>query len=186
MEERLIQINKTNYIVSNHKGELNLIKNNTNIEEIFMKENKIEDTYDNLFYKKDLLDIIKNKDKMRKDLNKAFIIIGIISAITGYFTPIGLVTMFAIMTPSIFCFKLLFSLISGTKKSNQREITSLNSSIESDNQKIKILTKELEELKTKSNYQILPYSETHINPMNQSDNEHNQYKVKRLVPNKEK
>lgn len=74
---------------------------------------------------------------MRKDSNKTFIIIGIISAITGYFTPIGIVTMLATMIPGIFIFKLLFSLISGTKKSNRREIMALNSSIELDIQKIK-------------------------------------------------
>lgn len=185
MNREYMKLNDNNYMTTNDDGEIVITKSDSNIKEILMKENEIEDTYDDLFYKKDLLDIIKNKDKMRKDSNKTFIIIGIISAITGYFTPIGIVTMLATMIPGIFIFKLLFSLISGTKKSNRREIMALNSSIELDIQKIKKITEELEKLKTKNNYQTLSHSKTQIKPIELPTHEHNQNKVKRLVPNEE-
>ena len=184
MNKEYTQINDTDYIVSSDNGTIDLVKANDNIEEILIKENEIEDIYDDIFDKKRSLDIIKNKDNMRKDLNKVFIIIGIISAITGYFTPIGIVTMLATMISGIFAFKLLFSLISGTKKSNLREITALNSSIKLDMQKVQDLTKELEELKAKSNYRAMPYLETQINPMQQPTYGYSQNKIKRLVIDK--
>ena len=49
--------------------------------------------------------------------------------------------------------------------------------IKTDLQKVEILTKELEELKTNSNYQVLSYSKTNIKPMIQPNNEYKQKKI---------
>lgn len=73
----------------------------------------------------------------------------------------------------------------GIKILNKRKIKKLTSYIETNLQRVEKLTKELEELKTKSNYQKISYSKTQIKPMKQPTYEHSQNKVKRLVPNEE-
>lgn len=186
MNKEYTQINDTDYVVSSDKGEIDLVKVNGNIEEILMKENEIEETNSNLSHKKYLLNNIKSNDRLRKSLNKAFIVSGIICAIICYFTPIGIETMLPITISCTCAFKLPTLVFTGTKKSNQREIKSLDSSIELELQDVEKLSKELEELKNKSNYQKIHYSETHIAPMKQPTNKYIEYKVKRLVPNKEK
>lgn len=67
--------------------------------------------------------------------------------------------------------------IYGIKIFNKRKIKNINSSIKTDLQKVEILTKELEELKTNSNYQVLSYSKTNIKPMIQPNNEYKQKKI---------
>ena len=185
MNKEYTRINDTDYIVSSDKGEIDLVKVNSNIEEILMKENEIEETNSNLSHKKYLLNNIKSNDRLRKSLNEAFIVSGIICAIIGYFTQIGIETMLTIIVPCTCAFKLPTLVFTGTKKSNQREIKSLDSSIELELQNVEKLSKELEELKRKNNYQKLPCSETHINPMQQPTHEQSQNKVKRLVLDKE-
>ena len=186
MNKEYTQVNDTDYVVSSDKGEIDLVKVNGNIEEILMKENEIEETNSNLSHKKYLLNNIKSNDRLRKSLNKAFIVSGIICAIICYFTPICIETMLPITISCTCAFKLPTLVFTGTKKSNQREIKSLDSSIELELQDVEKLSKELEELKNKSNYQKIHYSETHIAPMKQPTNKYIEYKVKRLVPNKEK
>lgn len=63
MNREYMKLNDNNYMTTNDDGEIVITKSDSNIKEILMKENEIEDTYDDLFYKKDLLDIIKIKIK---------------------------------------------------------------------------------------------------------------------------
>lgn len=186
MNKEFVQINDTDYVVSNNDGELNLIKSNNNntIEEILIKENKIEKVTELITNNNNQLEYIKFIDKFRKILNLILILSTVIFSFS--MTYWGFIKTL-ILCSLIFCIiRLPFTAIFGTKLLNKNKIKTLTTSIESDSQKVETLTKELEELKAKSNYQKMPYSETHIAPMKQPTKEYIKYKVKRLVPNKEK
>lgn len=177
MNKEFMQINDTDYVVTNDDGELNLIKSNNNntIEEILIKENKIEKITKLITNNNNTLEYIKYTDKFRKILNLILILSTVIFSFS--MTYWGFIKTL-ILCSLIFCIiRLPFTAIFGTKLLNKNKIKTLTTSIESDLQKVEILTKELEELKTNSNYQVLSYSKTNIKPMIQPNNEYRQKKI---------
>ena len=57
MNKEYTQINDTDYVVSSDKGEIDLVKVNSNIEKILMKENEIEEANNN---------IVKNNKELKE------------------------------------------------------------------------------------------------------------------------
>lgn len=101
-------------------------------------------------------------------------LVGITSSVSIIKTIIPIVYTLLIM-------KALSSVIYGIKILNKRKIKKLTTSIKTDSQKVETLTKELNDLKTKSNYQTVPYSKTKIKSMEQPTYGHNPNKIKRLI-----
>lgn len=185
MNKEYTRINDTDYIVSSDKGEIDLVKSNNNIEEILMKENEIEEANNNIVKNNKELKEVKFYEDSRKISNIFTIIGGILMTLTGVSGSFGIIKTLFWTTYALLTIKAMFVCMFGIKILNKRKIKNLTSSIVNDSHKVETLTKELEELKVKSNYQKIPYSATHINPMEQPIYEHSQNKVKRLVPNKE-
>lgn len=180
MNKEYMKLNENNYIVTNDDGEIVIKKSNGNIEEILMKENEIEEIYNDILNNTKLLDITENNENIRKKSNKIFIILGIYFTIMGYLAKLNIIVTLTNILGILF-FKKLFLFITKTKKSNKRKMTELKISIDSNSQKVETLTKELEELKNKNNYKIIPSLETHINSMEQPTREQYDCKIKRLV-----
>ena len=103
--------------------------------------------------------------------------------LAGFSGSFGIIKVLVVTIYALLIMKTLTSVMYGIKILNKRKIKKITKAINNRLQEIETLTKELKELKTKSNYQVMPYSETHINPMKQPT-KHNIYKIKRLVPNK--
>ena len=185
MNKEYTRINDTDYIVSSDKGEIDLVKVNSNIEEILMKENEIEEANNNIVKNNKELKEVKYNEESRKISNIFTVIGGILMTLAGVSGSFGIIKTLVVTTYALLIMKALFTCMFGIKILNKRKIKNLTSSIGNDSHKVETLTKELEELKVKSNYQKIPYSATHINPMEQPIYEHSQNKVKRLVPNKE-
>lgn len=175
MNIEYMKLNDNNYIVTNDDGEIVITKSNDNIKEILMKENEIEKITKLITNNNNTLEYIKYTDKFRKILNLILILSTVIFSFS--MTYWGFIKTL-ILCSLIFCIiRLPFTAIFGTKLLNKNKIKTLTTSIESDLQKVEILTKELEELKTNSNYQVLSYSKTNIKPMIQPNNEYRQKKI---------
>lgn len=185
MNKEYTQINDTDYIVSNDNGMIDLVKANDNIEEILIKENEIEEANNNIVKNNRELKEVKFNEKSRKTVNALLLIGGILVTLAGISGSFGIIKVLVVTIYALLIMKAMGSVMFGIKILNKRKIKNLTSSIENDSHKVETLTKELKELKDKSNYQKMPYSETHINPMQQPTYGHSQNKVKRLVPNKE-
>ena len=183
MNKEYTQINDTDYIVSNDNGMIDLVKANDNIEEILIKENEIEEANNNIVKNNRELKEVKFNEKSRKTVNALPLIGGILVTLAGIFGSFGIIKVLLVTIYALLIMKTLTSVMYGIKILNKRKIKKITKAINNRLQEIETLTKELEELKTKSNYQVMPYSETHINPMKQPT-KHNIYKIKRLVPNK--
>lgn len=189
MNREYTQINDTDYIVSSDNGMIDLVKSNENIEEILMKENKIEEANYNIVKNNKELKEVKFNEKSRKTLNIFILLAGILMTLVGFSGSFGIIfgiiKSLVVATYVSLIMKALITGIFGIKILNKRKIKNLTSSIENDSHKVETLTKELKELKAKSNYQKMPYLETHINPMQQPTHEQSQNIVKRLVLDKE-
>lgn len=189
MNKEYTQINDTDYIVSSDNGMIDLVKANDNIEEILIKENEIEEANNNIVKNNKELKEVKFNEKSRKTLNILILLAGILMTLAGFSGSFGIIfgiiKSLVVATYASLIMKALITGIFGIKILNKRKIKNLTSSIENDSYKVETLTKELKELKAKSNYQKMPYSETHIAPMKQPTYGHSKNKVKRLVPNKD-
>lgn len=182
MNKEFIKVNDTNYIVTHDDGNLSLTTNNNNIKKILSKENEIEKINKTILTNNDQLEHIKYIDKFRKILNFGFIIYALILSVLS--SDIGIIKSLIIYLVSISIVRLPLISIFGTKSLNKKKRKKLIASIKEDSKKIQTLTKEIEKLKIKSNYQVIHYLKTHISPMEQPINEHNKYKIKRLVSDK--
>lgn len=189
MNKEFMQINDTDYVVTHDDGKIDLVKANDNIDEILFKENEIEEANNNIVKNNKELKEVKFNEKSRKILNILILLAGILMTLAGFSGSFGIIfgiiKSLVVATYVSLIMKALITGIFGIKILNKRKIKNLTSSIENDSHKVETLTKELEELKAKSNYQTLPYLEAYISPMKQPTYEHSQNKVKRLVPNEE-
>ena len=185
MNKEYTRINDTYYCVYSDTGEINLVKSNNDIEEILMKENEIEEANNNIVKNNKELKEVKFYEDSRKISNIFTIIGGILMTLTGVSGSFGIIKTLFWTTYALLTIKAMFICMFGIKILNKRKIKNLTSSIENGSHKVETLTKELKELKGNSNYQKMPYSETHINPMQQPTHEQSQNKVKRLVLDKE-
>ena len=190
MNKEFVKIDDTTYAVSNDNGKISFVKSDKNIEKILIKENEIEEANNNIVKNNKELKEVKFNEKSRKTLNILILLAGILMTLAGFSGSFGIIfgiiKSLVVATYASLIMKALITGIFGIKILNKRKIKNLTSSIENDSYKVETLTKELKELKAKSNYQKMPYSETHIAPMKQPTKEYIKYKVKRLVPNKEK
>ena len=185
MNKEFMQINDTDYVVTNDDGEIYLAKSNNNIERILMLEDDIEFINKNIIRNNKFLKKVNFNEKARKLLNILILIGGISLTLVGISSSFGITKTLVVTTCALLIVKAMGSAMYGIKILNKRKIKKLTAYIEYNSQRVKTLTKELEELKTKNNYQVIPYSQTHISPMKQPTYEHSQNKVKRLVPNEE-
>lgn len=180
MNIEYMKLNDNNYIVTNDDGEIVITKSNDNIKEILMKENEIEDINNTLTKNNKLLQEIKHKEKTRKIMNIFIAIGGIFMIWSNFPSSFNYFNIIKVLVPIFYALLIMKGLtlgIYGIKIFNKRKIKNINSSIKTDLQKVEILTKELEELKTNSNYQVLSYSKTNIKPMIQPNNEYKQKKI---------
>ena len=182
MNKEYIKLNDTDYIVANDNGNLNLIKSKNDINEILNTENEIEHS-DNIIKtsKKDLKNVLSN-ERMRNLVNGFILGGGIFMTLVGISGPFGVMKVLVVEIYALSLVKAMTTFIYGIKFLNRKKIKNLTSSIENDSHKIETLTKKLEELKTNSNYQVLPYLKTNIKPMVQPNNEYEQKKI--LIKNK--
>ena len=184
MNKEFMQITKNEYVVTSEDGNMSLITSNSDVEEILKKENEIEETNKRILDNNNFLKSCKAGKKMHKIMiaaNFIFIIAVILILCNNVKLPSylyfigGLIITFPITVLNI---GLGFSVNSykNTKKIQQE--------IEKDKKRNNTLTKEIEELKRKNNYQKIDYSQTHIKPINQPNYESEKYLVKKLTPNK--
>ena len=179
------QINDTDYFIYHFNGKSYLAKYNKNIERMLMLEEDIEFINKNIIRNDKFLKEVNFNEKARKLLNIVILIGGILITLTGFSGSFGIIKSLVVATCISLIMKALITGIFGIKILNKRKIKKLTAYIEYNSQRAEKLTKELEELKSKNNYQATSYSQTHINPMKQPTYERSQNKVKRLVPNKE-
>lgn len=185
MNKEYTQINDTDYIVSSDKGRIDLVKSNDNIEKILMKENEIETLNKRIGENNNILNRYKSRKKMQKNLY-LFDLMLIIFVSSFLYAISNSSFISAIMMGTIIGLPcIIVTTAYGFLSNSYQNSNKTSDKIEADSHKVETLTKELEELKAKSNYQKMPYSETHINPMQQPTYGHSKNKVKRLVPNKD-
>ena len=178
MNRDFMQINDTDYVISHGNGKIYLAKSNNNIERILMLENDIEFINKNIIRNDKFLKKVNFNEKARKLLNIFILIGGISITLAGISSSFGVIKTLVVTTYALLIMKTMGSAMYGIKILNKRKIKKLTSYIETNSQRVEKLTKELEELKTKSNYQKISYSKTQIKPMKQPTYEHSQNKVK--------
>lgn len=181
MEEKLIQLNCTERTISDDKGNLQTIKSIANLEKILNKENEIKDINNTITGLNKSLKEVQHNEKVRKALNIFILIGGTLMTLVGITSSVSIIKTIVPIVYTLLIMKALSSVIYGIKILNKRKIKKLTTSIKADSQKVETLTKELNNLKTKSNYQTAPYSKTKIKSMEQPTYEHNPNKIKRLI-----
>lgn len=122
MNKEYTRINDTDYIVSSDKGEIDLVKVNSNIEEILMKENEIEEANNNIVKNNKELKEVKFYEDSRKISNIFTIIGGILMTLTGVSGSFGIIKTLVVTTYALLIMKVLFTCMFGIKILNKRKI----------------------------------------------------------------
>ena len=122
MNKEYTRINDTDYIVSSDKGEIDLVKVNSNIEEILMKENEIEETNNNIVKNNKELKEVKFYEDSRKISNIFTVIGGILMTLAGVSGSFGIIKTLVVTTYALLIMKVLFTCMFGIKILNKRKI----------------------------------------------------------------
>ena len=122
MNKEYTQINDTDYVVSSDKGEIDLVKVNSNIEEILMKENEIEDTNNNIVRYNMEFKKVKYNEESRKISNIFTVIGGILMTLAGVSGSFGIIKTLVVTTYALLIMKVLFTCMFGIKILNKRKI----------------------------------------------------------------